>query len=441
MQMQQFRRFLNKDSRGVATVVALQVVGASLSLLFSILLARLIGVAEIGLYFIAMTIVEIGATLARLGLDHVVLRFVSIAHSRGDRGSIAAIHRNGVALSLGMAIALAVPIWLLVSHLPLGDDRAGELREVLPLLMLAIAPAAVLALQAECFKGIGAPGTSTFVQTVVTPLGMLLGGVALWSLTTASFQGIVVLYAIVLTAAVLVAFVVWNSRLPGIWREPGHFDPRLMLRTGLPLLLFAGMNLVMSWTDILVLGVWSDPAQVGIYGISMRVASLSIFVLAAVNSVVAPQFAALHARGEQVALARLAEQSGFWMLLAVAPGIFVLLAFPEFVLHLFGAKFEQGAWPLRILTLAQLVNVGTGSVGYLLIMTGNQTLLRNNTTVWALMNLAGNLMLVPSYGAIGAATSTAVCLASINIVSWWIVRKKLKINTLSYLYPRSFFKD
>jgi O-antigen/teichoic acid export membrane protein len=441
MHMQQFRRFLNKDSRGVATAVVVQIAGAGLSLLFSIVLARLIGVAEIGLYFIATTIVEIGATLARLGLDHVVLRFVSIAHSRGDRGSMAAIYRNSLGLSLGMAIVLAVPVWLLVSHLPLGGDRAGELRAVLPLLMLAIAPAAVLALQAECFKGIGAPGTSTFVQTVVTPLGMLLGGVALWSLTTVSFQGIVVLYAIVLTAAVLFAFAAWNSRLPGIWREPGHFDTRLMLRTGLPLLLFASMNLVMSWTDILVLGVWSDPAQVGIYGVSMRAASLSVFILAAVNSVVAPQFANLHARGEHVALARLAEQSGFWMLIAVTPGIFVLLVFPEFVLHLFGTKFEQGAWPLRILTLGQLVNVATGSVGYLLIMTGNQTLLRNNTTVCAILNLVGNLVLVPSYGAVGAATSTAVCLASMNIVSWWIVRKKLNIDTLGYLYPRSFFKD
>jgi O-antigen/teichoic acid export membrane protein len=110
-------------------------------------------------------------------------------------------------------------------------------------------------------------------------------------------------------------------------------------------------------------------------------------------------------------------------------------------LHLFGTKFEQGAWPLRILTLGQLVNVATGSVGYLLIMTGNQTLLRNNTTVWAILNLVGNLVLVPSYGAVGAATSTAVCLASMNIVSWWIVRKKLNIDTLGYLYPRSFFKD
>src|SRR5712664_875921 len=108
MHMQQFRRFLNKDSRGVATALLAQIAGAGLSLLFSMLLARLIGVAEIGLYFIAITIVEIGATIARLGLEHAVLRFVSIAHSRGDRGSIAAIYRKSLGLSLGAAIVLAL---------------------------------------------------------------------------------------------------------------------------------------------------------------------------------------------------------------------------------------------------------------------------------------------------------------------------------------------
>jgi O-antigen/teichoic acid export membrane protein len=441
MHMQQFRRFLNENSRGIASAALVQIAGAGLSLLFGIVLARLLGVAEIGLYFIAITIVEIGATIARLGLEHAVLRFASIAHSRGDRGSLAAIYRNSLGLSLGMAIALALPVWLVVSYVRLGGDRADELRAVLPLLMLAVAPAAALALQAEFFKGIGAPAKSTFVQAVVPPLGLLLGMTALWSLATVTFQGIMLLYVIVLIGSVLYAFVAWNRSLPGIWREPGYFDKRLLLRTGLPLLLFAAMNLVMSWTDVFVLGIWSDPAEVGIYGVSMRAASLSAFVLAAVNSVVAPRFAALYAGGEHAALARLAQQSSLWMLLAVTPGILFLLVYPELFLHLFGSNFERGAWPLRILTLGQLVNVGTGSVGYLLIMTGNQTMLRNNTTIWAIANLVGNLILVPAYGAIGAATSTGVCLALMNIASWWMVRKRLNINTLGYLYSRSFSKD
>ena len=121
------------------------------------------------------------------------------------------------------------------------------------------------------------------------------------------------------------------------------------------------------------------------------------------------------------------------MLLAVTPVTLVLLAAPGFILQLFDAQFAEGAWLLRILALGQLVNVATGSVGYLLMMTGHEKLMRNNIAVWAVVNLAGNLVLVPRYGTVGAAVSTAFCLAFMNIVSYVLVRQKLKIDTLGYV--------
>ena len=40
-------------------------------------MARLIGVAGVGVYFLAVTIVEIGATISRLGLESTALRFAA----------------------------------------------------------------------------------------------------------------------------------------------------------------------------------------------------------------------------------------------------------------------------------------------------------------------------------------------------------------------------
>jgi O-antigen/teichoic acid export membrane protein len=161
---------------------------------------------------------------------------------------------------------------------------------------------------------------------------------------------------------------------------------------------------------------------------------LTSFVLIAISSVVAPQFAALYAQDKYVELTRLAQQSAFWALLVASPMLLVLLAFPEFVLGLFGASFEKGALPLRILAGGQLVNVATGLVGSLLVMTGHEKYIRNNIMVCALLNLAGNLILVPAYGAAGAAASTAFSLGFMNLVSWLLVLKKLRVNTLGYIF-------
>ncbi len=428
--MKRLGRYWNRNSIGVATVFSAQVAGAAFSFLFSVLLARLIGASGVGLYFIATTIVDIGATISRLGLENAALRFTAVNHDRGDRASLAALYRKSMGLVLGTAIAIALPVWLIVSRLPLGGDRAGELRAVLPLVVLAFAPVAVRAIQAEFYKGIGAPGTGTFVHSVLPPLVLLLGGAALWWLAAVTLQDVVLTYVIVAFFSALYALVTWNRRQPGLWRERGHFDTRLLLRTGLPLLLASFGYLAMNWTDILVLGLYSDPSEVGVYGVARRITILTTtFVIASVNSVTAPQFAALHIQEDKVALARLARQCTLWMLLATTPVILALLVFPDIALNVFGSHFEQGAWPLRILALGQLVMVGVGPVEYLLMMTGHEKLLRNIVGATAVANVIGNLVLVPLYGAIGAATSTAFCLAAMGIACSLMVRKKLNITT------------
>src|SRR4051794_6918637 len=163
----------------VATAFALQVAGLGLSFLFSILLARLIGVAGLGLYFLAITIVDIGASIARLGLENAGLRFASIAYTVGDRGTLAALYRTSMSLALAAGIVIALPLWLIVSHLPLGGTAALELRAELPLVVLAVAPLALLVIQAEFLKGIGASNSGTFSQAVVPPLLLLCGGLAM----------------------------------------------------------------------------------------------------------------------------------------------------------------------------------------------------------------------------------------------------------------------
>lgn len=416
----------------VASAFAAQVAGAGLGFLLSIMLARLVGVAGVGLYFLAITIVDISATISRLGLESASMRFASIAHSQGDRGGLAALYRKSMSLVFVAGAAIALPVWLIGSQLGLGGERAPEFRSELPLLVFAIAPVALLVIQAEFFKAVGSTATGTASQAVVPPLLLLTGSIILWLLSAATVHAVFLAYVIAAIASVTIAMATWQWRLPGIWRERGSFDIGRLLRTSMPLLLVNSMTLMLGWTDVLVLGMWRDAAEVGIYGIAMRVALLTAFILSAINVVVAPQFAALHAEGNTAALRRLAQQSAFWTLVAAAPAILVLMLVPDLILQIFGPQFADGAWTLRILALGQLINVATGSAGVLLVMTGHEKLMRNIVAASAALNLLGALALVPRYGAIGAATSTACSLAFMKIVLWLMVRKKLHIDVLDY---------
>src|SRR4051794_5308861 len=199
----------------VASAFAAQVAGAGLGFLLSVMLARLIGVAGVGLYFLAVTVVDISATISRLGLESASMRFASIAHSRGDRGGLSALYRKSLGLVFVAGITIALPVWLLGSHLGLGGEKAPEFRAELPLLVFAIAPVALLVIQAEFFKAVGLTATGTFSQAVVPPLLLLTGGVVLWLLSAGTVHAVFVAYVIVAIASVTIAMVTWHWR--GAW--------------------------------------------------------------------------------------------------------------------------------------------------------------------------------------------------------------------------------
>jgi O-antigen/teichoic acid export membrane protein len=431
-----FRKLANRTSIGAAAALTMQVAGAALSFLVSLLLARLIGAAGLGLYFLAVTCVEIGSTVSRLGLENAALKFTSIAHASHEHGTVATVYRKCAGIAALAAAMMVLPASAVLFLAPIGAGQHAEFLTLIPALMIALIPVTVLPVQTESLKAIGYPGTAVFIQTVVPQSALLLlAGWLAWQgrATAVSIQAC---YAAAFVLAMCLAFFRWTTIVETPWRR-ANFSTSVLLRTSLPILIVTSLNLVMAWTDTLVLGILSDTAQVGIYGVALRISATTAFVLIAINSVVAPQFAALHADGRHAELEVLARRSSFWTLVLASPLILVFIIFPTEILRLFGEPFVGGAWSLRLLALAQLVNVSTGQLTSLLIMTGHEKLMRNNMIFSAALNLAGNLLLVPLLGALGAAISTAVSITAMKTIAWWIARQRLRINTVNYLnlYP------
>ena len=295
-------------------------------------------------------------------------------------------------------------------------------------------PLSLIWLQGQFFKAVSAPVTATLVQTTFVPLVMILGvaGAVLWK-EAFSVRDAANIYVVSTCIIMLGAGALWFISQPGLWRTKGECDSVLLIRTGLPLLWLAIMNIAMNWIDILMLGIWVEADDIGIYGIALRVAVLLSFLLTAVNSVVAPRFAAMHADGNHASLERLAQRSAILLLIVVSPVALFIMAFPELILGLFGPEFSGGANVLRVLTLGQFVNAVIGPVGTLLMMSGNEKAIRNNVVLAISINLVGNIGLIPLWGPMGAAASTAAALIIQNILLYVKARKALKINMLVFV--------
>ena len=87
---------------------------------------------------------------------------------------------------------------------------------------------------------------------------------------------------------------------------------------------------------------------------------------------------------------------------------------------------------LCIVAIGQLTNAAFGSVAALLNMTGHEKDTMRGMFIAFVVNVVLNLVLVPEYGMVGAATATAISIFILNAVLRYYVKKRLGIESSSW---------
>jgi O-antigen/teichoic acid export membrane protein len=125
-----------------------------------------------------------------------------------------------------------------------------------------------------------------------------------------------------------------------------------------------------------------------------------------------------------------------WVIALTFPLALLIIIFARPFMRIFGPGFESG-WPILVIgTIGQLVNCGVGSVGYLLLMSGNERRLMKVQFVMAAVMVAFSIALVPLWGVIGAAVASATTNIGVNAWNLFEVRGSLGILPYNRGYLR-----
>lgn len=414
--------------KGSSIAFLIKILGAGLAFSFNVLLARVLGAERAGLYFLALTVTTIATVFGRMGLDNTLLRFTAANAAIGDWVAVKGAYRKGIMLSFLASIISALVMFVAASWLAETVFAKPSLASPMRWMALAVVPMVLLNLHAEMLKGLKRIRDSQLVQGVGVPalsiLGFFIFG-KVWGV-----KGAVWAYTLAAMLTALAGYGMWRNTTPQLQNIRAYFKTRELLRSGIPLFWIAIMNLIMNWTATFILGIWGTSSDVGIFGVASRTAMLTSFILVAVNSIAVPKFAALYRQGNLEELGSTARYSAKLMTLLASPLLLMFLLMPGWIMGMFGAYFVKGRVVLSILAVGQFINVATGSVGYLLMMSGNEQLLRNNIIFTALLNICLNTILIYKLGILGAAVATALSLSIMNLISTWLVYRKLAILTL-----------
>jgi O-antigen/teichoic acid export membrane protein len=415
-------------ARAASTAFLINTVGTGLAFLSQLVLARFLGVEGYGIYAYVFAWTTILALLATLGFQTGILRFASAYRAREEwpllRGVLRYVVRRVGLAGVLIGIITAGVILALRRHL------SPELARTFLVACALVPVLALLQVQGSVARAFGGVASALAPQNLLSR-AIVLAVIGIWGLLfSAMIEPSAAMAVMLLATAVALGCVNWAVR----WLQPPQLadaSPSYLAqewrRVALPLLFMATVHVLLSRSDLLLLGVLTDTTSVGVYAVAARIADLVGFALTAVNVIFAPQIAALHARGDHAALQAAVTTTSWWVTLSALVIALPLFVMAEMVLSLFGAAFTSGTVVLRILLVGQIVNAAAGSVGWMLTMTGHERQAAAVLGVAAATQIAVNAVLISLFGLEGAAVGTMLTVIGWNLAMGVFVWRNLKI--------------
>ncbi len=392
-----------RTRRATLFSVGARVFNAGLLFLTHVLLARLLGAAEFGLFSLATTWVLALLGLATLGLTMTPQRFVPDYAARGEASLVAGLYRFAHLAPLGAGLLIAIggaaALHLFMPHV------SGDTRLVIGLALFALPALAVI----DVVEGFAlahewndlAYGVTFILRPLLLPV--LLLGAWLGGLPAVALPAVIAFVGSAWIAAVCLVVLI-RPRMRALYPAARtRHEPRRWFALALPALFADGAFLTMAYADVLLLSAFAQAAEVGVYVAATKIVGVVAFVHFGLSYASAHHFSRLHAQGEHAALIAYAGKAAswtFWPSLVVA--CLLALAAP-LLMSLFGRDFGGGAALVPILLVALVARAFIGPSEQLLMMTDRQGLVTAIYGLAALLNLALVLVLAPRFGALGVA--------------------------------------
>jgi O-antigen/teichoic acid export membrane protein len=434
---EQYGAHVGRIARGAGISSFGHVVGRALNFALQFALARMYGPAQLGLYVLGMTLVQLANMLAQLGMSQGLVRYVPRYQSQGDtarvRGTILLALWVAFVMSLGIAVLLfftAGYVATSVFHEPLLETVIRTFSVSLPLFT-------ILSMATWATQGFRTVKYDVYVHQVQLPLSNL-ALVVLFYLLGAPILGAVTAYVVSTAAGAVIALYYLKRVFPKLFDRsvPPKYEPRELLGFSIPMIVTnVGQNLNI-WVGTTALGIFATASSVGTFNVAVRTAALSTIFRGVFGGIFAPMISNLYSRGKLVDLNNLYQDVSRWAFTGSFAVFLVTTLLAKDIMACFGPQFVASWMVLIILAAAQAFNISTGHTGRLLAMTGNHRIVASATLITTVTNIVVTVALVHSLGALGAGLGAAAATVLSNILLMLAVIRRLGFRA----YNRSYLK-
>ncbi|MDJ0356114.1 polysaccharide biosynthesis C-terminal domain-containing protein [Paenarthrobacter sp. PH39-S1] len=409
------------EARQAARGGLVSMVGAGTSavmgFVLTLVLARSFGTAGSGVVLQVIAVFSIALGIARTGMDTAgiwILPRLALSDVSKIRGAVMAL----LVPTAGVGIVMAL---LLVGVLPQlglsGEGNEGEVLTALSDVTWFLPFAAIMMVALAATRGLGNVVPYTVVGAIALPMSrpvavllvVAVGGPAVWAALA---------WAMPLPLAMIAAlWALWmrlrrheqRGGVKGSWLPDRGVFARIW-KFALPRWFSSGIEQSIVWFDVILVGAIAGAGAAGVYGAASRFVSAGLIISTAMRMVISPRFSALLSENKTRAVQELYSTTVTWIVLLGAPIYGLFMFFAPTALGWLGKGFQSGALALIILCVGAITSLLAGNVDSVLMMSGRSGWMAANKSVVLAINIAGNVVLVPVWGIVGAAATWAFSL-------------------------------
>jgi O-antigen/teichoic acid export membrane protein len=411
------------------------ILGIVLAMINQIILGRILGVENYGLFYLAFTIVTIFIPITTLGLYGSLPSFLPFHYGGGDKDVTRSAIRVSQVLVFFVSIIFCAIVFFFSEKISTDIFHNGNLTMALkyftlgiPLLSLSnILEAVVRSFKAAKFK-VAVFDLGIWIVRIIVFIPFIVTGYILF--------GAIISYLISMIFTIFLSIFFIRKKIFSDQKKYQRVSvAKKLLIFSWPIALSGIIGLFLTKTDVLLLGYYFSSKDVGIYTPALIIAQYVTLFATPFAYIFLPVVSELFGKAKKNIIESLFKSASKWIFLMVLPVFIYILLFPKEIISLiYGAEYSDGYIALIILATGISMNTFTGMTGGILVGGGYTRLNLTVEIIAAITNVSLNIVLIPLYGIVGAAIGTSASFFARNIASLIFVYRVTKIHAFNKKY-------
>jgi len=433
-----------KHIRGSSLLLVGRFLSLGLNLVVQILTVRYLTKSDYGAFAYAISVASLGSSVAVFGLDKTVTRFLPIYQERKEYNKL----YGAIVMMLGtIAIIGVVMVGLIfaLQNFIAGAYIKDQLSLVLVLILIVFAPIDALdSLYEGMFAVFASPKAIFFRRHILGP-GLKLVAVVAVMLARSNVYWMAIGYVI----AGLIGFGSYVLMLSGMLRRQGilqYFNLRAIdmpvrevFSFSIPLLSNDLVYALRSYLPVMMIEYFNSSVGVASFRAVLPVARLNMLVYQSFTFLYMPLASRMFARNERKGINELYWQSAVWIAIISFPVFAVSCSLAEpLTVILFGKQYADSGIILALLSLGHYVNAAFGFNTFTLRVYGRVRYIVAQDFLSVVVALVSSFLLIPKYGALGAAISTSLTLIAQNFFCQIGLRFGTDVEPFDMAYFRTY---